>query len=61
LQDGQLLDIGGVADVDLEEEAVALGLGQLVDALGLDRVLGGEDEERFREREAPTAPWPEPG
>ncbi|GAA4314374.1 hypothetical protein GCM10023178_75730 [Actinomadura luteofluorescens] len=36
---------GGVVDVDLHEEAVALGFGEGVDAFGLDGVLGGEDEE----------------
>ena len=34
-----------VVDGDLHQEAVALGLGQRVHALGLDRVLRGEDEE----------------
>jgi hypothetical protein len=37
-------------DEDVEHEAVELGLGQRVGALLLDRVLGGEDEERLRQR-----------
>ena len=37
---------GGVADVQLEEEAIELGLGQRVGALHLDRVLGRQHEER---------------
>ena len=36
-----------VAELELEEEAVELGLGQRVRALVLDRVLRGEDEERL--------------
>ena len=36
--------------MDLEEEAVALGLGQRVGALALDGVLGGEHGEVGRER-----------
>ena len=36
-----------MVDDDLHHEAVALGVGQLVDALALDRVLGGDDEERL--------------
>ena len=39
-----------MADDDLEQEAVALGLGQRVDALALDRVLRREHEERRRQR-----------
>ena len=46
VQDRELLLPGRVRHVDLEQEAVALGLGQAVDTLGLDRVLGGEHEER---------------
>ena len=37
--------------MDLEHEAVELGLGELVGALLLDRVLRGEDEERIGKRE----------
>ena len=48
LHDGQLVEVVGVADVDLEQEPVPLGLGQRVDALGLDRVLGGQHQERRR-------------
>ena len=40
-----------VVDVELEQEAVALRLGQRVDALLLDRVLGGHDQERAGQRE----------
>ena len=39
-----------MVDVDLEQEPVALGLGQLVDALGLDGVLRRHDEEGQRQR-----------
>ena len=39
-----------VVDEHLHEEAVALRLGQRVDALGLDRVLRGEHEERVGQR-----------
>src|SRR3712207_8091177 len=44
--DRGLLAVGGVVDDDLEHEAVDLRLGQRVGALGLDRVLRGEHEER---------------
>ena len=40
-----LFGLGGVVDVDLEHEAVELGLGERIGAFLLDRVLGGEDEE----------------
>ena len=69
--------LGGVADDHPHQEPVALRLGQLVDALALDRVLGGQHQERLRHRirprrrstpaarpsprAAPTAPWPAPG
>ena len=43
------------ADVQLEEEAVELRLGQRVGALHLDRVLRGQDEERSRQRVADRA------
>ena len=46
LHDRQLLVVRRVADHDLEQEAVDLRLGQRVRALGLDRVLGREHEER---------------
>ena len=39
-----------VIEDDLHHEPVALGVGQLVDALALDRVLGGDDEERVGHR-----------
>ena len=49
--------IGGVRVVeeDLEHEPVDLGLGQRVGALRLDRVLGGQDEERRRDLEGVVA------
>ena len=47
-EDRQLLLGGRVADDELEQEAVELGLGQRVGALVLDRVLGGDDQERHR-------------
>ncbi len=46
---------GGVVDEHLEEEAVHLCFGQRVRALDLDRVLGGEHEERPRKREGAAA------
>ena len=46
LHDRQLLVVLGVVDEDLQHEAVDLRLGQRVRALGLDRVLCGEREER---------------
>ena len=45
--DLRLLGRDRVADHDLEHEPVDLGLGQRVGALGLDRVLGGQDDERL--------------
>ena len=39
-----------VADPELEHEAVELGLGQRIGALLLDRVLGGQHEERLGQR-----------
>ena len=50
LDDLDLLRPVGVVDDDLHEEPVALGLGQGVDALGLDGVLGGQDQERLGHR-----------
>jgi hypothetical protein len=44
-QDVDLLVPVRVVDDQLEEEPVELGLGEGVRALGLDRVLGGENEE----------------
>ena len=44
-----------VADVDLEQEAVPLGLGQRVDALVLDRVLRRHHQERVGQREGLAA------
>ncbi len=48
--DLHLLGHGRVADLDLHQEAVPLRLGQGVDALGLDRVLRRQHQERRRER-----------
>ncbi len=50
LDDLDLLHAVGVVDDDLHEEAVALGLGQGVDALRLDGVLGGQDQEGLGHR-----------
>ena len=47
LDDRQLLVVLGVADEDLQHEAVDLRLGQRVRALRLDRVLRRHDEERL--------------
>jgi hypothetical protein len=47
--DRGLLAVGRVVDDQLEHEPVDLGLGQRVRALGLDRVLRGEHEERRRD------------
>ncbi len=44
-----LLGLARVVDVDLEHEAIELRLGQRIGALLLDRVLGGEHEERQRQ------------
>ncbi|SPD86340.1 conserved protein of unknown function [Micropruina glycogenica] len=49
-QDLELFVAARVRHVDLEQKAVALRLGQRVDALGLDRVLGGDHDERLRHR-----------
>ena len=48
VEDHHLLVGGRVVEDDLHHEPVALGVGELVDALGLDRVLRGDDEERVR-------------
>ena len=42
-------------DVELEEEAIELRLGQRVGALHLERVLRREDDERLVERVGPLA------
>ena len=47
VDDGDLVLDRGVVDHELEQEAVDLRLGQGVGALGLDRVLRGEHEERL--------------
>ena len=52
LDDLELLAGVRVAERSLEEEAVELGLGEREDALVIERVLRGEDQERARERSA---------
>ena len=47
--DGHLFGEVGVLDHDLHQEAVDLGFGEGVGAVGLDRVLGGQDQERGRD------------
>ena len=47
LDDSNLLARGRIADHDLEHETVDLRFRQRVGAIGLDRVLGGEDQERL--------------
>ncbi len=52
---GDDLELGGAlgqVEHELEQEAVELRLGQRVGALVLDRVLGGRDQERGRQRAA---------
>src|SRR5262249_39675882 len=48
-EDPPLVLLVRIAELELEQEAVELGLGQRVRALVLDRVLRGEDEERRRQ------------
>src|SRR3989442_13146758 len=50
LDDDDLFLEGRVIDEDLQHEAVELGFGERVGSVGLDRVLGGEDDERLRKR-----------
>ena len=50
-QDLELLVASRVRNVDLEQETVALGFRKRVNALGLHRVLGGDDAEGVRGRE----------
>ena len=49
VEDRAQLFAGRVADDQLEQEAVELGLGQRIGAFLLDRVLGGHHEERLLE------------
>ena len=49
LEDLLLLGAGRVADLELQHEAVDLGLGERVGALLLDRILRREDEKRLGE------------
>ena len=46
--DRHLLVRARIAELGLDEETVELGLGQRERSLLLDRVLGGEHEERIR-------------
>ena len=55
-QDRPLAGLVGIADVDAEEEAVELRLGQRIGALVLDRILGRGDEERGGQRRATRRP-----
>ena len=48
LDDGHLVAVGRVVDDELEHEPVDLRLGQRIRALGLDRVLRREHQERRR-------------
>src|SRR5437764_6695221 len=48
LHDDDLFLEGGVIDEHLQHEAVELGFGERVGSVGLDRVLGREDDEWFR-------------
>ena len=59
-QYAQLLVAVRQRDGELEQEPVELRLGQRVGALVLDRVLGGGDQERVRQRAGPR-PRPRPG
>ena len=43
--------VAGIADQHLEHKAVHLGFGQGIGALGLDRVLGGQHQERVGHHE----------
>ena len=49
LDDNEFVHLVGIADEDLQHEAVDLRLREGVRPLGLDRVLGGHDEERVRD------------
>jgi hypothetical protein len=50
LEQGHFVGGRRVIDLDLEEKAVGLRLGQGKGALVFDRVLRGDDEEMFRQR-----------
>ena len=50
VEDEQFLVLGRVADGHLEQEAVELGLGELIGSLLVDRVLRGEHEKRLGQR-----------
>ena len=53
--DRPFLGRGRIVDRDPHQEPVALRLGERIDALRLDRVLGGHDQERLRHREGATS------
>ena len=50
VEDDDLLHRLRIAEAEAKHEAVELGLGQREGALVLDRVLGGDDQERARHR-----------
>lgn len=50
VQDGDLLIALGQRDVELHQEAIELGFGQLIRALVFDGILGGRNDERIGQR-----------
>ncbi len=50
IEDLPLFRFRWVVDVDLQEEAIELGLGEGVSSLLVDRVLGRHDQEGVRQR-----------
>ena len=55
VEDLAFLGLGGVADFELQHEAVHLGFGERIGAFLFDGVLRGEDEEGFFEFEGVVA------
>ena len=55
VEDRQFLFLAGVGQLQLEHEAVDLGLGQRIGAFLLDGVLRGQDQERLLQRVAGVA------
>ena len=51
-QEGLLVGCGRVTNRQAHQETVELGFGQREGALILDRVLGGQHQERARQRHA---------
>ena len=45
-----LLEARRIIGDELEHEAIELGFGEVVRPFGLDRILGGKDEERLVDR-----------